>query len=89
VGTLTPSGGREPVRRADFTGDFERGSRAVRRAVHGWASKDHGTTDYGTTGFACRCTRTLTEEASKEGVGHLVPRISGHLKLKENSLDVT
>jgi len=32
---LTPAGGREPVRRADFTGVFQRASREVSRAVHG------------------------------------------------------
>jgi len=40
---LTPSGRREPVRRADSTGDFHWASRAVRREVHG-LRVDHGTT---------------------------------------------
>ena len=33
---LPPSGGREPVRKADFTGDFHWPSRAVSREVHVW-----------------------------------------------------
>ena len=36
---LTPSGRREPVRSPDFTGDFAQPSRAVSRAVHGFAGR--------------------------------------------------
>jgi len=33
--SFPPSGGREPVRKADFTGDFHWPGRAVSREVHG------------------------------------------------------
>ena len=35
MGALVPSGGREPVRWPDFTGDSEWSGRAAGRAVHG------------------------------------------------------